>query len=358
MFRLAGLAACFLIIATSASAQDSPTPTPTPTPTPAPAPAWKISGLVFGDLYYLQSPFTPFDQQHGLWLRRAYFTYDHTFSPTVTTRLRFEVNSNGRMAGGSLTPYVKDAFVRWTFFRRQTVTLGIQPSLTFEFIDSFWGLRHVEKTPLDLYRMDGSRETGVTLAGPLNPSRSLSYQVQYGTDSGSSAETNRFKAYRGTARYETNPGFSVEGMIGMSNRAGDADRTTAQIFAGYRQPRWRTGFQYSNQTRKAASAPDVDTNLDVISGFGVFNVKPQKFSVFARVDRFNDPCADCPGMDYLPIDGQQPFTLTIAGIEYYIHPSVRFSPNIEYVSYGDPPDGSAKPIRATAAARLTFYWVW
>ena len=356
MFRVAALAACFLVIATVASAQDAPKPSPTPTPSPTPS--WKISGLVFGDLYYLQSPFTAFDQQHGLWLRRGFFTYDHTFSPTVTTRLRFEVNSNGKMEGGLLTPYVKDAYVRWTFFQRQTVTVGIQPTLTFNFIEAVWGLRHIEKTPLDLYRTDSSRDTGVTLAGPLNGAQTLLYQVQYGTDSNNTAETNRFKGYRAAARYETNPGFSIEGMVGQSNRAGDADRTTAQIFAGYRQPRWRAGFQYSNQTRKAAGLSDVDTDIEIMSGFGVFDVKPQKFSVFARVDRFNDPCADCPAIDYLPIDGRQPFTLTLAGVEYYVHPSVRFSPNVEYVAYGDPPDGSDKPVRASAAARLTFYWVW
>jgi hypothetical protein len=227
MTRATILAACFVFIAAAASAQDAPAPAPSPAPVPTSS--FKISGLVFGDLYYLRSPFTSFDQQHGLWLRRGFFTYDHTFSPILTTRLRLEVNSNGQMEGGLLTPYVKDAFVKWTFFHRQTVTLGIHPSLTFNFTEAFWGLRHIEKTALDLYRVDASRETGVMLAGPLNAAETLTYQVQYGTGSNNTAETDRFKGYRATARYETNPGFSVEGMVGVANRAEDADRTTAHF---------------------------------------------------------------------------------------------------------------------------------
>ena len=53
---------------------------------------------------------------------------------------------------------------------------------------------------------------------------------------------------------------------------------------------------------------------------------------------------------------KEAFTLTIAGLEYYINPAVRFSPNVEMVTYGEPATGS-KP-KKDVAARLTFYWVW
>jgi hypothetical protein len=41
----------------------------------------------------------------------------------------------------------------------------------------------------------------------------------------------------------------------------------------------------------------------------------------------------------------------------YTHPSVRFSPNIEWVAYGTPPSSGAAP-KDDVAVRLTFYWVW
>jgi hypothetical protein len=310
---------------------------------------------VFGDYYYFPQNHLPsFEDQHGLWIRRAYFTYDHTFTPAITTRLRLEANSNGKLQGGNIMPYIKDAYVRWNFWGRQQLTAGIHPSLTFEFIENFWGLRHIEKTPLDLYRMDSSRDTGFTVTGPLNETQSIRYAYQFGNESGNNSETDKFKGHRAIVRYDVNPGFAVEGFVGFFNRANNLDRTTAQVFAGWRNPRTRLGFQYTFQQRKLANGSSTD--LNVYSGFAVYDITRQKFSVFARVDRMDNPCLDCPGIDYLPIDAVAPFTLSIVGIEYYVIPALRFSPNAEYVAYSQPAVG-ARP-KNDVAARLTFYWVW
>lgn len=324
---------------------------------PAAAP-YKFSGLVFGDYYgFLKTHLPAWEDQHGLWLRRIYFTYDHTFSPKITTRFRLEANSNGKLQGGSLNPYVKDAYLKWTFSGRQALTLGIQPSLTFDYIEGFWGLRHIEKTPLDLYRVDSSRDTGVTLSGPLNKTQTVKYAAQYGNESGNNGETDKFKGYRFATRYEPALGPTAEVVVAHFNRDKDADRTLAQIFAGYRAKQGRAGIQYSYQKRRAATGTTAaDVNLDIVSGFGVWDIKKQKSSLFVRVDRFSDPCADCSGIDYLPIDTKEAFTTTIAGFEYYIHPSVRVSPNFEYVKYSAPATGTAP--KDDVVARLTFYWVW
>ena len=344
----------FLVLGLPAAAA-AQQPAPAAEPAKQAAPPYRISGLVFGDYYtFPQHHLDQWEGQHGLWLRRIYFTYDHTFSPDLTARFRIEANSNGKLEGGTLEPYVKDAYIRWRFAGRQRLTAGIQPSLTFEFVESVWGLRHIEKTPLDLYRLDSSRDTGFTVSGPLNDSGTLAYAAQYGNNSGNASETDKHKGYRLSARYDTDPGFSVEGMFGRADRAGDADRTTLQVFGGYRAARLRAGAQYARQTRRAAAgsiAPDLD--LDVFSGFGVFDLAGDRASAFVRVDRYDDPCPDCAGIDYLPIATTDPFTMTLAGIEYRLHPSVRVSPNIEWVKYG----GEGAP-GDDLAARMTFYWVW
>ena len=329
-------------------------------PEPDPSPPYRFSGLMFGDYYWFPADhLEAWDGQHGLWFRRMYFTYDHTFSPTVETRIRLEMNSNGDLAGGALTPYVKDAYLRWRFHGRQQLTLGIQPSLSFEQVEAVWGLRHIEKTPLDLYRWDSSRDTGVTVSGPINVSATWKYGAQFGNESGNDAETDTFKAYRMVARYETTPGLMVEGMLAQFERAQNADRTTAQIFAGYRADRARAGLLYSFQKRRAAGdGSTTEVNLDIISGFGIVDLKPQKISAFVRIDRHADPCPDCADIDYLPIDPSAAFTLTIAGIESYIHRSVRFSPNVEWVAYGTPAAANATPPTNDLVVRLTFYWVW
>ena len=83
-----------------------------------------------------------------------------------------------------------------------------------------------------------------------------------------------------------------------------------------------------------------------------------KFSVFARVDRYDDPCPDCSGIDYLPIDTSAPFTLFLAGVEYYLLPSVRFSPNVEWVTYSSPEQAGAARPKDDLVWRATFYWAW
>jgi hypothetical protein len=337
-----------------------PVPEPPPPPPPAPPP-YKFSGLMFGDYYYFDEHHLPeFDHQDGFWFRRIYFTFDYTFSPKITTRFRLESDSNGKLQGGLVTPFVKDAYLRWNVHGPQQLTLGIQPSTSIEYIEGLWGLRHIEKTPLDLFRWDSSRDTGLTLAGPINRKKTLSYAVQYGNESGNNAEIDKYKGFRVAVRYETNPGFTAELMAADFQKARDADRTTEQIIVGYRGKTWgRVGAHYAYQERKPVSAstgPDVE--LDIYSLFGIWDIEPKKFSVFGRWDLYDDPCGpDCPGIDYLPIDGNEPFDLYIVGFEWYLHPSVRFSPNVELVKYDDPDGALAKP-KDDQVLRLTFFWTW
>ncbi len=347
-----------VIVALSGAVAAAQTP-PAPASPSSEAP-YKFSGLMFGDFYYFGQSHDPaWEGQQAFWFRRIYFTFDYTFTPKLTTRLRLEANSDGKLEGRSLTPYVKDAYLRWTYYGRQQMTLGIEPSLSIDFVESVWGLRHVEKAPLDLYRWDSSRDTGLTLGGPLNDAGTLSYGVQFGTEPSDYAEIGRDKAFRAAARYQGAQGLIVEGMFSRLGHDWAASRTTAQVLAAYRTKTARAGFVYSRQERPAvegSTAPDL--GLDLFSGFGVVDLKPRKFSAFARVDRYADPCPDCASIDYLPIDTSAAFTMLLAGLEYYIHPSVRFSPNVEWVAYSAPETAGVATPKDDVVWRATFYWAW
>ena len=343
------------VTATVAFAQAPPSP-----PDPPPEPRYKFSGLVFGDFYHFSQNHDPaWEGQAGFWLRRIYATFDYAFAPRLSTRLRLEMNSNGRLGDEKLTPYVKDAYLRWTYLGRQQLTLGIEPSLSIDFVESVWGLRHVEKTPLDLYKWDSSRDTGLTLYGPLNDAGTLSYGVQSGTEQSDYADIKRLRDVRVAARYDANPGLAVEGMLAWLGRDMVTSRLTAHVLAAYRAKSARAGFLYSRQARHAAEgSADPDLALNIYSGFAVADLKPHRFSVFARVDRYDDPCPDCSDIDYLPIDTTGKFTLLIAGVEYYLHPSVRFTPNVEWVKYSAPADPAIVRPKDDVVWRATFYWVW
>jgi hypothetical protein len=339
---------------------------------PAPEfPAHRFSGLMFGDYYlYYQwhqdqisdtNP-TSVEGQHGFWFRRLYFTYDYNYSEKFTTRFRLEANSNGTFAGSDLVPYVKDAYVKWTATGKQQVTLGIQPSLTFDWFDLFWGLRHIEKTPADLYRIDSSRDFGVTVNGP-SPIDGLVYAAQFGAESGNGSEIDQGKIVRLETRFER-PHVVLEGFYSFASRGSDEDRQTAQGVAGFRSDVGRVGGQYLRQKRR--SGPGPDQTIAIWSGFGVWDVRPKKADLFVRADRVTGHLGDletglpgADGIDYWLLSPEAPFTTWIVGGEWYLHPSIRLSPNLETVRYArDPHPVSFPNRRQDSILRLTFFWTF
>ena len=335
-------------------------------------PSGKFSGLMFGDYYWYyrwhqdqvsSSNPTSVQGQQGFWFRRLYLTYDWTYNERLTTRFRLEANSNGHFDGGNLEPYVKDAYLKWTYRGRQQLTLGLQPSLTFDWLEGFWGLRHIEKTPADLYRIDASRDFGVTLSGPVALD-GLRYAVQFGNDSGNGSETDANKGVRIEGRFEGKSGLAVEGFYGYTSRPAGENRQTAQGFAGFRRKPVRAGAQFLWQDRQSPETATPDQTIAVQSAFLVWDIRPTKADAFVRIDHVAGdrggaqtglPGAD--GIDYWLLSPNSPFTTWIVGGEWYLHPSVRVGPNLEVVKYGHDPDPVAFPGRSQdAILRITFYW--
>jgi hypothetical protein len=337
-------------------------------------PSHKFSGLMFGDYYWyfdrhqdgisISDP-TPVEGQHGLWFRRIYFTYDFTYSEKLTTRFRLEANSNGEFTGGDLTPYVKDAYLKWAYSGKQELTLGIHPTITFDWLDGFWGLRHIEKTPADLYRLDSSRDFGFTFDGPT-PIEGLDYAVQFGNESGNGSETQEGKILRVEGRYERDSGLALEGFYSFGTRPDDEHRQTAQGIAGFRTDTARVGGQYLWQQRRSGLDDVPHQTIAVWSGFGVWEFLPKKANLFLRADSVSGHLDDvetglpgAEGIDYWLLSSQSPFTNWIFGGEWYLHPSVRLSPNLELVRYEDNPDPINNPgRRQDAQLRVTFFWTF
>lgn len=339
-------------------------------------PVGKFSGLMFGDYYnyarYHQDQVgggntNEVEGQQGFWMRRIYLTYDLDLSARITTRFRIEANSNGEFEGGNLEPFVKDAYLKWTYAGKHQVTLGIQPTLTFAWLEDFWGLRHIEKTPADLYRIDASRDFGIKLSGPV-PLDGFSYAVQWGNESGQGAETDKYKVFRFEGRYERESGFAANLVYDLSDREQDADRETWSGFAGYRTDSWRLGVNYLWQQRDPEVGGE-DTSaqdIDIWSVFAVWEFLPGKANLFARYDNVSGekagettglPGAD--GIDYWLLSPDEPFQTYIVGGEWYLLPKVRLGPNVEWAKYDNDPDPVQYPGRDESLIyRLTFFWSW
>jgi hypothetical protein len=274
------------------------------------------------------------------------------------------MNSNGRLEGGSLTSYVKDAYIRWTYLNRQQIYLGISPTATFNWLEAFWGLRHIEKAPVDLYRLDSSRDFGVSFEGPIF-TKGLAYVVQVGNDSSQNSETDKFKAFRFAGRFDLNPGIGLEGFYGNYQGPGGQDQAIYQVFGGFRTPIVRTGVQYLRKNINSGST-DPDTRINLTSAFGVFEVVPRKAALYGRADWVSGNhnkttgtgVPEVDGIDYLPISNQHNFVFIVAGMEWYFHPNFRLGPNVEVVNYGDGPQENGAAIKNDVVWRATFYWTF
>jgi hypothetical protein len=320
----------------------------------------EVNGLAFGDFYYFPDHHdAKFDHQQGFWFRRVYLGYDLAFSPTMSIRTRLEMNSNGLMAGGSLTPFIKDAYFTWKYHGAHQARLGIEPSLTFDSEEAYWGLRHIEKTPADLYAIDSSRDFGLALTGPIGEG-GFSYGAQFGNDSSQNSEQDKFKIGRFLALYEPRSGLRVEGVFNYGKRPSGQDRTTAKGLVGFKKNAFRGAAQYLWQERKSGTDA-ADTDIKIWSAFINYDIKPKRFAAFGRFDSVKgDKGGDdvgLPGADtiaFWALSKDAPFKFYLTGLEFYLRGSIRLSPNVEWVRY-DEPAGVAE-IQNDVVTRLTFYW--
>ena len=310
----------------------------------------KISGLAFGDYYWMaRHNDEAVEGQNGFWFRRIYLTFDFGLSEEVDFRLRFEANSSGDLESGSkIEPFVKDAWVRWKG-GLHSVLLGLQSTPTWNLLESVWGYRDVEKTPLDLQKMGSSRDFGVALKGKFDQGGKVRYHAMIGNGSGTKGETNKGK--KGMLALEVRPGggLLVQAYGDFEDRPGDTDRATVQGVAAWQGDDGRVGVQLAHQEREVEGAADID--LDIFSVFGVARLS-DRVSFLTRYDRMFDLNPDAGKISYLPMDPTAKSNFLLAGFDFEVVEGFHLIPNLEVVFYDAV--GAAEAPDTDVVPRLTF----
>ncbi len=322
-----------------------------------------VTAYAFGDYYYLSNHNPAYDGQHGFWLRRVYLTYDRDISDKFKARIRLEMNSDGKFsAADTMKPFIKDAYVSYQFVPLHSFTLGIQESLAFGNTEKFWGYRHVEKTPLDLFKVRDSRDFGLAMKGSFDTGKTFSYAVMYGNNSSYRWEINKQKGIYGRLTYTPTPNWMFEvyaDTLGVSNIV---DKTGASIakntmllqgFAGYQSDSGRLGLNYMYEDITETGKTDIKTNIYSILGA----IKVAKtVEAFARYDMIPDPTPWAQD-SYIPMEKGYKTDVLIAGIGWNIHPKVQIAPNVKLVHYGNNAAG-VKPstLKDDACYSVTFYY--
>ncbi|MHB2150154.1 porin [Calditrichota bacterium LG25] len=309
-----------------------------------------ISGLAFGDYYYMFSNHnSEIEDMNGFWFRRIYLTYDQGLAENLSMRVRLEMGHPGDFSTKSAAvPFVKDAFLKYRFKQTQFL-LGISSSPTFALIEKIWGYRSVEKTPADLYKLSGSRETGLAVKGAVGQNKRFFYHIMLGNGNGQKSETNKYKKGMAAAGINLSENILIEGYADYEQRSTDEKRWTYQGFAGFKSQSVRAGLQYLHQTRQYANQSDVGITL--ISAFFRANIN-NHWTTLLRVDKIFDKIPEGPDIDYLPISKQSPATVAIAGVDYLLGSNAHLIPNVEIVMYEN------DEINTDVMGRLTFYFTF
>jgi len=319
--------------------------------TPKSDPGIKISGLAFGDFFWIAANHNEsLKDNNGFWFRRLYLTFDKAMTEQLDMRLRFEMNSAGDFTSDNrLEPFAKDAWVRWKFTDQHQTYLGLSPTPTMNVVDEIWGYRFLEKSVLDLQRIGATRDLGVAFRGSVGTGQKVRYHFMFGNGSSTRGEIDRGKGTLASLGYYPNDSLVLEFYSDYDNRPQQADRNTYSAFLAYKRDWGRLGFQYAHQKRKGTSKVD----LDLFSFFGVVNVTP-KLTFIGRYDRMFDPNPEGANIPYIPFDPTAKFHFFLAGIDWKVTEEFSLLPNIEVVRYDKREDGT-RPA-TDVIPRMTFFY--
>lgn len=307
---------------------------------------FRVGGLLFGDVYHVVSHHTEEgDGATGLVYRRGYLTFDADFSERWFGRLRFELNQAGEFETYTYDVDLKDLYAERKIGRHRLL-IGLSPTPTFDLIESIWGCRYLVRTPMDL-QGEPSRDTGISVKGPLNASGTLSYRamtgagVQFGNESGDG------RRWMGALTWRPSKRWTFDLYLDFERLTGARDHATFQVFVAYQAEKLRWGFQYSNQDRQD------DPRVELASAFVVYEMG-ERTSLVGRVDRIMEPSPSGNNIAYIPFDPSARATFFIGGVEFRLTPKLRLTPNTIVIAY-DRNDEGIRP-RTDFYLRLTFFF--
>jgi len=283
----------------------------------------KLKGYMIGEYFYgLANHSDAFEGENGFWFRRIYLTYDNSFSKQWKVRLRFEADSNPPWDGkDKLHPVVKNAYLQYKLKSGMALKFGIQSSLDFATVEDFWGYRHVEKTPLDLYKFSSSRDFGISVSG----GKKVEYAVLFGNGSSNKSETNQGKVIHASFSVPTD-NFLLN-VTGHYDAHGENDtRIMISGFGGLIGDFGKLGanFAYINYD-------DKDMDWTVISAFGILHLT-KKANLIARFDTVSNPVTGPAGY-YVPFATTESPSFVLAGIDFKPHKNVHIGPFVKVVMY-------------------------
>jgi hypothetical protein len=347
-------------------------------PTPPDFPRGKISGLMFGDLYYNAAgdPHHLYDTKgvdqgqtnidgkkmigkdlNGVQMRRVYFQLDNDLTARFATRFRLEVDGKELTSGGKIGAFVKNAFLLTKrVVPRADLYFGLLSTPTFENTDAFWQYRSIEKTTIDFLGLRPSSDLGLELKGYADANHHIGYAAMMGDGPGQKPENDRFKTWYlslpvryGDLRIEPYVDYQVQRVnpnkTAVSDTVMNTDQATYKLFAGYEFRRWALGAEVFSRLNHGGAKPNAELRGLSIFGRGTL---ASTLAAFARFDGLQNDVNN-PNR----VDSQ----LWIAGVDWQPIKDIHVMPNLEATQYVAKGTGVVPP-HHDVQARVTFYYLF
>ncbi len=337
----------------------------------------RISGYMFGDYYYNAARDTGISSLsnvvsggkkdlNGFQFRRIYFTYDYDISAKFTTRLRLSHEPKSYASDNKLALFIKDAYLKWKdIWEGSDLSIGIQPTPTWQISEGIWGNRFLEKTTLDLRGIASSRDFAVSLSGKFDASGVFKYWLMIGNNSGSAAETDKYKRFYAHIQYTPVKQFTATLYADLKARPNINDPAstsnppatvvnndlTYALFLGYKEKDAYTfgveGFLNPRQNGMVKNGELKDRTGMGLSAFASYNFM-KEIAVVGRYDYY-DPNTDSD----VKGDSRNWF---IFSLNYKPDEKVTISPNVVIETYESIPNG--RSIDASITPRITFFYTF
>jgi hypothetical protein len=351
-----------------ADSQDVPQNAPPPVPIQQSEPDFprgRISGYMFGDVYYNASgdpvhhynaagadsnkvniDGTPLigKDLNGIQLRRIYFQHDADLSVKFSTRFRLELDSKELTSGGKLGVFVKTAYLQVkNILPRANFFFGEIPPPTFENSEEFWAYRSIEKTIVDFRGVAPSSDLGVSLKGYLDGDHKIGYSGMVGDGNGQKPENNRYKRFYLSLPLSPIKDIKLEPYVDYEHGVGGADKTLYKLFVGYELRTAAIGAEIVDQIVHSPTGPN--TEPFGLSFFARATPSPT-LGAFARYDRWQPNTRAANRLDS---------DLIIGGLDWQPYKDVHVMPNVEMTQYRAR-GTTVAPAHHDTQARLTFYY--
>jgi len=337
-------------------------------------PRGRISGLVFGDLYYnvegdpehrynsagadsglanidgstlpSGNPRNITQDLNGIQIRRIYLQGDNDLSARVATRWRFETDSKELTTPGlKITTFIKNAYIQVkNVVPGGSGFFGMITTPIYETADEVWGYRAIEKTIADFRGLASSSDLGIEMKGFVDGGHKIGYAAMVGTGTGQRPENNRYKRYYFALPLRLIEGLTLEPYVDFEDFPSVAERTTYKALAGYEFRRLALGAEVVDQVRHSSGVTTEPFGLSVFARGKIGTT----LSGYARFDRWQPNTRAANRVDS---------DLYIAGLDWEPMKDVHFMPNVEATQY-HARGSEVGPPTHDLQARLTVYYRW